>query len=902
MVILVKKISSIFFAVLLLAQTFVLPADTFANFQANAEEDVLGFGEIIAEVDEFVPMYTEADEDSEVIRELADGDVVAIIETLEKFSFVVYEDEQEQLFEGYVDRSFIELATDEQAAEEANGNDAAESETEEELLQQETQADEKEQSDVRQLTTSNLNEQVSYTGIALKNETNIYASRSTSAEVLKTYRAGSILSYRSYNDKWYEATVIVSGVRKTGYIHASHVENAAKVQETFKGVALHKPTHVFARAATDAKALKSYAAGSILTYRTFTKDWYVATVVVKGKRQTGYIHRSHVDNLVDKQVSLKGIALQGKTNVYAKASSDAKVLRSYAAGTVLSYRTFSKNWYEATVILKGKRVTGYIYAADVDNVVDKQVDMRGIAVKSPTHIYAQAATSGKRLKSYSEGTVLKYRTFTENWYEATVIVSGKRQTGYIHRSHVEDVVSKQDDLVGAAMKKPTNVYQKATTKSTVLRKYEYGTFLKFKSFSSKWYEATIYVNGKATSAYIRKADVGVGDYQLEGFAHKNPTNIYAEPKKSADIIHTYDRGQKVVYRAHNKDWYVVSVSIGGKAQTGYVSVNDLHHEMRDLIYSTKYDYDFKEMADRQAKKKPNADGQGKIVASRGLIEFYSNPLNFPKNTDEYYQFLVLSQPAGLNAKLINERILKGKGTLEGTAQAFINAGNKFKINEAYLIAHALHETGNGKSALASGIPVDKDGKVTRDAKGNIAKTKDTKHMTYNMFGYGAINSCPVECGAKYAFDNGWFTIEDSIVGGIESIYSYISRGQDTLYKMRWNPDGGLSPAVIPEWYQYATHIQWATIQTKRIAEIYRMMDDYTLEINVPTFNNTPKQGVTTPASLNIRGGPSTAHDVVVSIPKGTTVDIIGSNVNAWYQVRVNGTTGWASAEYINMVY
>src|SRR5690606_26667511 len=131
------------------------------------------------------------------------------------------------------------------------------------------------------------------------------------------------------------------------------------------------------------------------------------------------------------------------------------------------------------------------------------------------------------------------------------------------------------------------------------------------------------------------------------------------------------------------------------------------------------------------------DSAGKIPATREQVEYYANPSNFPKGSTGYYQFLVLSKPVGLNAKEVNEKILNNKGNLSGQAQAFIDAGKKYNINEAYLIAHALHETGNGKSTLANGIPVDKNGKVTRDAKGNMAHTSQTAHVVYNMYGYGA---------------------------------------------------------------------------------------------------------------------------------------------------------------------
>src|SRR5699024_11825557 len=44
------------------------------------------------------------------------------------------------------------------------------------------------------------------------------------------------------------------------------------------------------------------------------------------------------------------------------------------------------------------------------------------------------------------------------------------------------------------------------------------------------------------------------------------------------------------------------------------------------------------------------------------------------------------------------------------------------------------------------------------------------------------------CGSERAYTEGWFTPQDAIVGGAEFIgEKYISVGQDTLYKMRWNP-------------------------------------------------------------------------------------------------------------------
>ena len=63
--------------------------------------------------------------------------------------------------------------------------------------------------------------------------------------------------------------------------------------------------------------------------------------------------------------------------------------------------------------------------------------------------------------------------------------------------------------------------------------------------------------------------------------------------------------------------------------------------------------------------------------------------------------LRLDRPQLLSVDRLN-RLLKGKGMLENQGQAFANAAKLTGVNEIYLIAHALLETGNGQSKLAKG--------------------------------------------------------------------------------------------------------------------------------------------------------------------------------------------------------
>ncbi|WP_182199830.1 S-layer homology domain-containing protein [Paraliobacillus salinarum] len=326
---------------------------------------------------------------------------------------------------------------------------------------------------------------------------------------------------------------------------------------------------------------------------------------------------------------------------------------------------------------------------------------------------------------------------------------------------------------------------------------------------------------------------------------------------------------------------------------------------KTVITNTHYDRDFNKMIDIQMTKTPKVDGAGQYIASREMVSYYANPKNFSSNSSDFLQFLDLAENTGLNTSEVNNKILTNKYKLSGQAKAFVEAGKVHNVNEVYLIAHTLHETGNGKSTLAQGVPVDGNGKVV--------SANNAKHTVYNFYGYGAVDSNPLNGGAKYAFDNKWFTPEAAIIGGAADIAdNYINDGQNTLYKMRWNPDS-------PGYPQYATHVMWAVLQTKNMSKIYNLLDSYVQKFDVPTFNNQPKatakptgvaqyhvdttlagrNGTTNATSLNFRTGPTTGFDAISAIPHGSQVTLIGEN-GGWYKIKYNGSIGWVAGQYVDL--
>ena len=199
-------------------------------------------------------------------------------------------------------------------------------------------------------------------------------------------------------------------------------------------------------------------------------------------------------------------------------------------------------------------------------------------------------------------------------------------------------------------------------------------------------------------------------------------------------------------------------------------------------------------------------------ASKELYEAIL-PYNHMRGSEKY-QFIDLSYNSNYTREDARE-LLENEGILEGREEAFLKAAEEYDISPIYLINHAILETGHGTSELANGYSY--NGRIV-----------------YNMYGYGATDTNPIEGGAQIAFNNEWFTPEEAIIGGAEKIgENYIGNGesgQSTLYEMRWNPEN-------PGQHQYATDIDWALKQTNimNLEEIYDQVPKEELHFYIPVF-------------------------------------------------------------------
>ncbi|MFV5937154.1 N-acetylmuramoyl-L-alanine amidase, partial [Mammaliicoccus sciuri] len=213
-----------------------------------------------------------------------------------------------------------------------------------------------------------------------------------------------------------------------------------------------------------------------------------------------------------------------------------------------------------------------------------------------------------------------------------------------------------------------------------------------------------------------------------------------------------------------------------------------------------------QMALRNGSEPKKVLASGIRNATRAEVKDAMDTSKYVNDPVQKYQFLDLNKSQNISVTKLND-LLRGKGILENQGSAFSQAAKAVGINEIYLISHALLETGNGTSDLANGGAIDQNGKVDLNAQ--------TKY--YNMFGVGAIDKNALYGGIKYAQQAGWNTPEKAILGGAQFIANnYIKSGQNTLYKMRFNPQ---NPGV----HQYATGIDFAKSNAKRISDFYQQI-------------------------------------------------------------------------------
>lgn len=280
-------------------------------------------------------------------------------------------------------------------------------------------------------------------------------------------------------------------------------------------------------------------------------------------------------------------------------------------------------------------------------------------------------------------------------------------------------------------------------------------------------------------------------------------------------------GGKAVITAKSPDGPSDSVEITVNSTTSAESgnlfnMNQTYASAGGVNYTT-YSMTLEQMAELQMTLNPPPkynDGNGSGYATLEETMEYMDPNEYCMDAYKY-QFMDLSHYSGVSEEALNG-YLENKGILRGQAAAFIEAARTYNVNEIYLVAHACLETGNGTSQLSTGVEVNG---VT----------------VYNMFGIAAYDNSALSSGSQKAYKEGWTSPAAAIMGGAKWISEYYVNAadgrQNTLYKMRWNPDN-------PGEHMYATDIGWAVKQAVIIEKMVSLFPEASISYEVPVYSGS----------------------------------------------------------------
>ncbi|ULT54389.1 SH3 domain-containing protein [Neobacillus drentensis] len=648
-----------------------------------------------------------------------------------------------------------------------------------------------------------------YVNITSGSSLNVRKSASTSSAILTKLTHGTEVMVYSESNGW--AEILVNGQK--GYVSAQFLtaskpttgttSGAEQTTKKYVNVSVGSSLNMRKSASSDASILLKLSRGVEVTVYSVSNGW----AKIKVYEQTGYVS---ADFLSDTKPTPGTDSTTG-----SESNSDSGANTNPDSSSDLAGSTNPDNSSDATSSTKPDSSSDSTSSTNPDSSSDStsgtNPDSSSDSTSGTNPDSSSDSTSGTNPDSSSDSAT---STNPDSSSDSTSSTSPDSSSEQING---EKVVKYVDVIYGSSL----NMRASASANAAIITKLARGTVVTVLSEDNGWAKVTANgLTGYVSTRYLSvtapfNPNTTASSTEV---TYENYTTSLADMVKTEMAVHPQtDKKYNTFIR---EDALKVTSStaaivnggswnVRGGAGTNYWVIGQVTNQQSvQLLNKVKGSdgYNWYQIAYDKTW----------VNASPDDVSYYLDPKNFQGKTIDSLQFLKLSVTASLNADEVNARILTGKGILVGLASTFISAGTKYGINEMYLISHALLETSNGTSQLANGVQI--NGKTV-----------------YNMYGIGAYDNSAVTSGAQFAYNAGWFTPEAAIIGGAQFIANgYINAGQDTLYKMRWNPKAVATTGNAS--HQYATDIGWAAKQVSQIYNLYNLIDSYKLVLEIPKYN------------------------------------------------------------------
>lgn len=669
----------------------------------------------------------------------------------------------------------------------------------------------------------------------------LYESSASGAARLRTIQEGTKVvqvSDANLSDSWFK--IEYDGV--TGFAAARHFSTKAPEEVTItpyfaiRNVAMYSSS---AAGATKVATIPFGAKVEQLSQSGLSSSWFK----IRYDGKTGYAGSSHF-SLKDPEVVVKTDYYTTRDVVLYNRSDAEKVKIAIIPFGTKVQQVSEPGLTERFFKIEYGPITGYATAdyfsktAPSDEQYEEERQVRiYVDGNEPLNVRSTPeVTTANKVGTLSTGTIVNIKPIVGSKW--ALLTSGTYSGNYIHTDYVVPVTT-TPPATGITKKVSYTSYP-MTVRQMIEKQFNAVGVTDAHRYKDAYLpRAWVSVNG-TTGTIVKK--------EMEVISNVGAA-LKSSASSSSTTLATVPKGATVSYieRASNSSWYKVKYG----ATTGYITLSSVLGTANVLSRPILTSHPYGQINPGEQVKITGQTGTyytisyarpsgfGREIfdntwrrASLAEISSYADPNLIDVNSHLFYQFLDISKSAGTTATTLN-KILASKGTLSGQGQTFVDAGSMYGVNEVYLVAHAFVETGRGTSLLAQGVPVDKDGNALINSSGNrIYPERPIAATVYNMYGIQAFDSNALGSGAKYAFQQKWFSPKEAIIGGANWIsQNYINNTKyrrNTLYKMRFNPDA-------PGTYQYATDIGWAAKQTKSISDVYQSLDAYTLNFDVPKY-------------------------------------------------------------------
>ena len=234
-------------------------------------------------------------------------------------------------------------------------------------------------------------------------------------------------------------------------------------------------------------------------------------------------------------------------------------------------------------------------------------------------------------------------------------------------------------------------------------------------------------------------------------------------------------------------------------------------------------------------------------ASRKAIAYMMDPRN-SLTEDWIFQFQNLGSSSGERSEV--EKMVQGTFLSNSSCvTAIMEAAQTYNISPFHLVSRITHEQSNSGVGTMNGY-------IYTPENGVPVKV-------YNLYNIKVSGNDAEEgflAGAKFAYDNGWFSQEESIKGGAKFLReAYIDKGQNTLYFQKYN-------VVDMEnlyKHQYMQNIRAANDEGNKIYKAYKATGILSshFEFVIPIYENMP----TNPSSRPLNSSPDYRGDIATEI-------------------------------------